>query len=210
MSCFCCLSFFYCFPNIFFLTNYTLFPCSRPCFSPDGALLITPTGIHRPIPMKDIKEKEGKDKNITDADYEKRKSFCTHIFIRSQLSIPAISLIGLEEPSTAVRFSPILYKMVTSSPSPISSTSLPCSGSGGSYDHANDDSEKIETLTAANTAVSGSLGDKKDETKIDEKSEERSMIPGNYRMMFAVVTISSVLVYDTQHEVLHHNTYVCV
>ena len=32
-------------------------------------------------------------------------------------------------------------------------------------------------------------------------AEIEAMIPGRYRVVFAVVTVSSVLVYDTQHEV---------
>ena len=45
------------------------------------------------------------------------------------------------------------------------------------------------------------VADKKEEAKDEVRVEEKSMIPGSYRIMFAVVTISSVLVYDTQHEV---------
>ena len=151
--------------------------------------------------MKEGKEKEGKDKIIADAENEKKKSFCTHIFIRSQLSIPAISLVGLEEPSTAVRCSPILYKMVTSSPFPskLSSSSSSISTSTSAVGNAtNGENEKVlNTDSTVTTPVAGKIEETKDEVKMEEKS----MIPGSYRIMFAVVTTSSVLVYDTQHEV---------
>ena len=158
--------------------------------------------------MKEGKEKEGRDKILADAEHEKKKSFCTHIFIRSQLSIPAISLVGLEEPSTAVRCSPILYKMVTSSPFPTKSSSSSSSTSISTSTSAvgnatNDENVKVSATATADTTTTTPVADKKEEeeAKDEVKVEEKSMIPGSYRIMFAVVTISSVLVYDTQHEV---------
>ena len=145
----------------------------RPCFSPDGSLLFCPTGVHRPFPPP--REKESKDnEKERELEYERKKSFCTHVFVRSQLSIPAISLTGLEDPSTAVRCSPILYKLVPSTSS--KSTS-------------NQDVKKEEEAGSADTNIT------------TKEPEPDSMIPGRYRIMFAVVTVSAVMVYDTQHEV---------
>lgn len=59
------------------------------------------------------------------------------------LSSPIVSLVGLESPSVAVRFSPLLYKMIPSQSPP--------------------------------------------------------MLYGDYRMVFAVVTTTAVMIYDTQH-----------
>ena len=71
-------------------------PCffRRPAFSPDGLLLLTPTGTYRNIEAK-------------------QQSFCTHIYSRALLSSPVMSLIGLEDPSVAVRFSPVVYLPIT-------------------------------------------------------------------------------------------------
>jgi len=110
----------------------------RPSFSPDGAILVTPTGVHK----------------VGDA----KKSFATHIFIRSTLMggdrpHPAISLKGLQEPSVAVRFSPRIYKLV----------------------------------------------EHKDNGGVDSGMHNKPLLDGSYRMVFAVATMSAVLVYDTQH-----------
>jgi chromatin assembly factor 1 subunit B len=76
----------------------------RPSFSPDGNLIITPTGIHRPPPS---------DKQSVSSD-NSLNSFCTHIYTRDQLTTPAVSLVGLEDPSVGIRFSPIIYNLVQS------------------------------------------------------------------------------------------------
>eukprot|EP01038_Epipyxis_sp_PR26KG_P005152 gene5152-7172_t len=82
-------------PGINLFVDYNV-PCffRRLCFTPDGQLLISPTGIHKP---------PGSDSS---------KSFCTHIFSRNQLQSPYLSLIGLEEPSVAVRCCPQLFKLI--------------------------------------------------------------------------------------------------
>jgi chromatin assembly factor 1 subunit B len=74
----------------------------RPAFSPDGALLVTPTGLHK----------------VEAADGKAHTSFATHIFSRKTLKAkphhphPTVTLAGLEDPSVAVSFSPLLYKLV--------------------------------------------------------------------------------------------------
>jgi chromatin assembly factor 1 subunit B len=79
-------------------------PCffRRPSFTPDGSLLITPAGIHRPVSSATL----GNDTSMLGS------SFCTHVFLRDHLQTPIVSLVGLEDPSVAVRCSPILYKLV--------------------------------------------------------------------------------------------------
>ncbi len=70
----------------------------RPDFSPDGSLLVTPTGIYRSqVPL-------GSERPM--------QSFCCHVFTRNQLALPTASLAGLEEPAIAVRFSPAVYKKI--------------------------------------------------------------------------------------------------
>ena len=106
----------------------------RLSFSPDGSLLIVPTGLMKPSLLQSV---EAKSRQSSSA-------FATHIFHRSDLSAPVVSLAGLDEPSVAVRCCPRLFKMV-------------------------------------------------------QHSQPVEGFPGDYRMVFAVATTSSVLIYDTQH-----------
>ena len=70
-----------------------------------------------------------------------------------------MSLTGLEEPSVAVRCSPVLYQLVAT---------------------PEDATEETDVTS-------------------DQNYQGKAMLPGDYRMVFAVVTTSAVLVYDTQH-----------
>ena len=110
----------------------------RLAFSPDGNLLVAPTGTFKPSPL---------DKSTFAHVDNLEPSFCTHIFTRDQFATPAmspaVSLVGLEEPSVAVKFSPVLYRPIA--------------------------------------------------------GDAAELFPGKYRMVFAVATIFSVFVYDTQH-----------
>ena len=108
--------------------------------SPDGALVIAPTGIHRPPNAPKVTASGTKTDPTPPGT---GNSYCTHVFARDNLASPCVSLVGLEEPSIAVRCCLRPYKLIPH---------------GG-----------------------------------------ESMIPGAYRFVFAVVTLSSVFVYDTQH-----------
>jgi chromatin assembly factor 1 subunit B len=130
----------------------------RLTFTPDGALLIIPTGIHRnPLVSQQQGGMTNSKKNSSSSSNPLSKSFCTHIYHREQLlnasssSMPALSLVGLDEPSVAIRVCPRLFKFIGNTESDSSSSGI------------------------------------------------RPLFAGNYRMIFAVVTISSVFVYDTQH-----------
>lgn len=134
-------------------------PCffRRPTFTPDGALLIIPTGVHRSIPpVSQSNKSPGNNSSSSSSSsssvaqiqqQQQSQSFCTYIVSRNNLSTPIISLIGLEEPSIAVRCNPAIFRLI---------------------DYADDEN-------------SGTL------------------LSGKYRFIFAVVTISTVYVYDTQH-----------
>jgi chromatin assembly factor 1 subunit B len=89
----------------------------RPAFSPDGALFMAPTGVYRPTV-----DKTGSLKDLPSS------SFCTHVFSREHLTSPIISLSGLEEPSIAVKFSPVVYKLVR-----LSGEKTPVAMIGGEY-----------------------------------------------------------------------------
>ena len=81
-------------------------PCffRRPSFSPDGSLLITPTGVSGTSSSSTATE---------DASSSPGPSFCTHLFLRDHLQSPIVSLVGLEEPSVGVRCCPLLYELVS-------------------------------------------------------------------------------------------------
>lgn len=111
----------------------------RVACSPDGALVIAPTGIHRPPNAPKLAPGAKADP----AQAGTGNSYCTHVFSRDNLASPCVSLVGLEEPSIAVRCCLRPYKLIPH---------------GG-----------------------------------------ESMIPGEYRFVFAVVTLGCVFIYDTQH-----------
>ena len=175
--------------RLILLVHHFLRNCRRPSFSPDGSLLICPTGIYRPFPAKDTGERGHES--------ERKKSFCTHIFTRSQLSLPAISLVDLEEPSTAVRCSPILYKMVQSGgPVAVKPSKLAVASTAGKAGGDVGATPLVRTAVDVEVEVQG-----ESDANQEAEAEVDAMIPGRYRVVFAVVTVSSVLVYDTQHEV---------
>lgn len=129
----------------------------RPSFSPDGALLISPTGIHRSVTP--FSTQPGTSWPVTIAAPSQSnstplvahtQSYCTHVYSRQSMFpskesthtqcttssvppgassdkgvstplastglTPIYSLAGLEEPSVAVRCSPILYELIPNHP----------------------------------------------------------------------------------------------
>lgn len=82
-----------------------------------------------------------------------------------------------------MRCSPILYKLVPST------SSKSCSNKDKDKDKNDDEELKEEEAGSTGTDTTS------------KEPEPDSMIPGRYRIMFAVVTVSAVMVYDTQHEV---------
>ena len=119
----------------------------RPAFSPDGLLLFTPTGVHRNSMSVPPESVVGQATIGASSSGANGNSFATHVYSREHLSSPIISLLGLEDPSVAVRCSPVLYKMV-------------------------------------NVAGAGA---------------DSALLRGDYRIVFAVITITAVYIYDTQH-----------
>lgn len=111
---------------------------SRLSFSPDGSLLVVPTGVHRHL--------KGSSTTPSSSNNNHR-SYATHIFVRDNWQTPAASLIGAEEPSVGVRFCPKPFQLLNDSNSVFSPP----------------------------------------------------MFHGNYRWLYAVITIGSIFVYDTQH-----------
>ena len=82
----------------------------RPAFTPDGLLLITPMGIFHPAVSGALGTAAG-------------VSYCTHVYSRACFTpghitaaggncCPIYSLVGLDEPSVAVRCNPRLFRPV--------------------------------------------------------------------------------------------------
>ena len=85
----------------------------RPTFTPDGLLLITPMGIYHPITANT-------SNTPASANINPGVSYCTHVYSRGCFTAPHIastggnccpiySLVGLDEPSVAVRCNPRLF-----------------------------------------------------------------------------------------------------
>ena len=148
----------------------------RPTFTPDGAYLITPTGIHRPPVEKSSSNNSSNSSNKDNSSGNKTcsststgrssNSYCTHMFARNNLTSPCVSLTGLDEPSVAVRCLPRPYKLLPHQKS--SSASSPCCpadiGAG-----AGADSNADGVIPAAESAAS------------ESRKDIVSMIPGDFR-----------------------------
>jgi hypothetical protein len=91
----------------------------RLSFSPDGLLLIAPTGVFRP-PNSTTTTTTSSSSSSSSAATQ----FCTHLFLREHYETPAVSLSGLEDPSVAVRCCPRLFKPMKDSDSSSSSAGL--------------------------------------------------------------------------------------
>ena len=90
----------------------------RPDFTPDGTLLVAPTGIYRPPADSASSSSSSSSFSSSSSSSSAAASkpapatFCTHVFWREHFQSPILSLTGLEDPSVAVRCCPVLYKLV--------------------------------------------------------------------------------------------------
>lgn len=94
----------------------------RPDFAPDGSFLVAPTGIYRmpaAASLGGANASNATEQPGTAASTKAQQSFCCHVFARNQLTFPAVSLAGLEEPAISVRFSPVLYNWMASNSPPL-------------------------------------------------------------------------------------------
>lgn len=175
----------------------------RLTFTPDGSLLITPCGIHRDFNA--VLNKLQTTQNTTGSHIRNftnnntLHSFCTHIFSRESPSSPCLSLIGLDNPSVGVRCCPLLFKLVNTSGS-----------SNNNISHYYPVDTLTTTITIGPNGVVSNEGATEAETKSSSESEVNSntnsdnnqplsLFHSHYRILFAVFTITSVYIYDTQH-----------
>lgn len=179
--------------------------CRRLAFSPDGELLVVPCGI--------IEHDEGK---VTNTIY---------VFARTKLSEPAYYLPIGDKPSLVVRFCPIFFKLrapqkiepadpVTAekSKSTLPSEPITVDKLESTLPTEPVTVEKFESALPAEPVVAEKMESEESETAPKTESTE-SLREGNefkskllagpflrlpYRMVFAVATQSSILLYDTE------------
>jgi chromatin assembly factor 1 subunit B len=199
----------------------------RLTFSPDGGLLMTPagwfedpavtpskldgsnggTGREDVVPKKKEAEKE-KEK-------EGDKTSCIYVYSRAAFAKPPVAVLpGHKKASVAVRFSPVLFELRHLNPSvpwepkkieldvgkEVEEVELSGLSSGGSVGERS--SAPPPATPSVHTLPSPALS-AVDHHPIPKAEEAAGTGPGGvfalpYRMMYAVATQDSVLVYDTQ------------
>ncbi|GAB5033013.1 chromatin assembly factor 1 subunit fas2 [Nannochloropsis oceanica] len=166
----------------------------RPAWSPDGCLLLTPTGLYRRPSLPDgcssssshnnnnssnnnnnnnsSSNNNKEDKNNNSNGPSSKTEFATHVYVRGAFARPALELPHPgNKASVVVRFCPQLFALSTRESK--HQPSLPLSSSSSSSEEKEPNSSSLPS--------SSSLTD----------------LP--YRMVFAVLTVNAILVYDTQH-----------
>lgn len=160
----------------------------RLCWSPDGALLLTPAGIfEEPTPVvvkKPVEETNGEEGSTKKKRKQANPTASTskakptvYIYTRSNVSRPPLfHLPGHQSTSIAIRFSPLLL-----------------------------DLRKLDTPAGKSVAVELSTDAVAVELpKVDAKGtdkdapREKGIFDLPYRMVYAVATLDTIYIYDTQ------------
>ena len=145
-------------------------------WTPDGALLLAPTGIFNP---------QATAASTDQTAVAAKASYATWVFQRTQLDSPAACLPGLEKPSVAVRSSPRLYaprNVVAETPS-LSSEKQPCvasppateSSSSNNTDDGGNNTMSVDEENKEDTG-DGIQGNDEDSKKIVSASGKSSHI----------------------------------
>ncbi|KAK2188752.1 hypothetical protein NP493_123g03032 [Ridgeia piscesae] len=142
----------------------------RLAFSPDGHLLVVPTGC-------------------LEGNQEGKLTNTTYVFSRANFSRPVLHLPGPTTATLAVRFCPVLFCLrkvdkVNKSEAPSNGSTTPTQVADTAIDTVKDN----DTTTA----------DTKETDTIEEWEKYETLFKLPYRMIFAVATEDAVLVYDTQ------------
>lgn len=183
--------------NIYANETFTSF-FRRLTFAPDGSLLFTPAGQYKTSHMSATDPTKTTDEIIN----------TVYVYTRAGFNKPPIShLPGHKKPSVAVKCSPIFYTLRQAS-QPARHITLDTSSGEETFASLPDpvvnsttDRPSMEPPTSAHNAG--------DPAKINQtsKDESPSTTPGPmpvfalpYRIVYAVATQDSVLVYDTQQQ----------
>ncbi|ODV96655.1 hypothetical protein PACTADRAFT_1242 [Pachysolen tannophilus NRRL Y-2460] len=198
----------------------------RLCFSPDGNLLLTPSGIFKNYSNTNVSNTNGSTGNSTNAsgngnssgtgsteivNNNSKDEFTNTVYIYTRAGLnraPVAHLPGLKRPSIAVRFSPILYTLrhgsdftdKTENKIDETKTEYLKINQDGSVAKLDDDE------TVGDTDISNNRNDIEREKNIPNLkptslSGSKTMTPVfklPYRMVFAVATQDSVIIYDTE------------
>ncbi|GMM37563.1 Cac2 protein [Saccharomycopsis crataegensis] len=144
----------------------------RLSFSTDGSLLLTPSGIFKSMVDNGSKEE------VTNTVY---------VYTRAGLNHPPVyHLPGLKKAAIAISFSPIKYKLRNQSVETVTTVSQKADVMPTTQEEAKQD-QQPQTPKNGETSTSNTTFLKKP-----------SLIALPYRMVFAVATLDSVVIYDTQ------------
>lgn len=168
----------------------------RLTFTPDGSLLLTPSGIYKylaqppshPFLLPDV-DKSHPNSNSSSANDEITNT--VYIYTRAGLNKPPVAhLPGLKKPSLAIACSPVFYKLRNAT-----KKTLVMSFDSSSDDVSTPMFEDNVNLNSNNTFPTSS---KKNDTSSSSSSAAVPVFNLKYRMVYAVITQDSVVVYDTE------------
>ncbi|KAE8149369.1 WD40-repeat-containing domain protein [Aspergillus avenaceus] len=180
--------------NIYANETFTSF-FRRLTFAPDGSLLFTPAGQYKTSHASATDPTKTTDEVIN----------TVYVYTRAGFNKPPIShLPGHKKPSVAVKCSPIFYTL-RQAPQPARHITLDTSSGEETFASLPD---PVVNSTDRQKEPSVSTQSAGDSTKSNQNSKDESpSTPGPmpvfslpYRIVYAVATQDSVLIYDTQHQ----------
>lgn len=187
----------------------------RLTFSPDGSLLLTPSGMFK-YSMHDLVDKNTASGNASSANEEVTNT--VFIYTRAGLNRPPVAhLPGLKKPSLAVGCSPVFYKLRKPAPGAVPSTPsgkppvMSFEGAIPAFEDTNSSFQESVTSApspaASNPWSLGSPSSKKHSSGTQHGAAGGPSVSDTisapvfslkYRMVYAVITQDTVIVYDTE------------
>lgn len=159
----------------------------RLTFTPDGSLLFTPSGLYKY--QDSVGNGNNNQHQESSSVVSEETTNTVYIYTRGGLNRPPVAhLPGLKKPSLAVKCSPILYKLRDDVDSQSSSKKTK---------HISIDSS---SQTTPSLSLPESLVDEDSNKKKHRRSSSLNspVFKLQYRIIYAVATQDSVIVYDTQ------------
>jgi hypothetical protein len=170
----------------------------RPCFSPDGALLLTPTGVVR------VAGPPGGPAAVVVPT--------TFVFDRSRPQQPIAHYPGTtrSKPSVVVRACPVVFRHRTGA-SQLVAAVVSASASGAQLEGSSTAQSLDGAASAAAVASSSSSAAAPETPTKPATSTHNGVFSLPYRVIIAVATLDSVLIYDTSQVRLKKAlVFVCV
>ena len=158
----------------------------RLAWTADGAYLICPSALWKHPAAATAGSSGGGDAG--QVPRPQGPSYATCLFARHSFEQPCRVLAGMEKPSVVVRPSPVLYKLPPGS----SAGSDVGNRNGDAQEGRGSETDSSEPADKENDGPSGSPG-----ACGGRSGRSPSRLP--YRSVFAVLTLDSVVVYDTHH-----------